>query len=92
LLERNRKLVNQFLDTRNDLEAVRPKFGTIVFPRLKRGNADEFTRVLREKYQTSVVPGRFFEMPAHFRLGLGGDTEVLTAGLERLGSALDELT
>jgi aspartate/methionine/tyrosine aminotransferase len=92
LLERNRKLVNQFLDTRNDLEAVRPKFGTIVFPRLKRGNADEFTRLLREQYQTSVVPGRFFEMPAHFRLGLGGDTEVLRAGLQQLGSALDELT
>jgi aspartate/methionine/tyrosine aminotransferase len=46
--------------------------------------------LLREKYETSVVPGRFFEMPAHFRVGLGGDSETLAEGLERLGGALDE--
>jgi aspartate/methionine/tyrosine aminotransferase len=47
--------------------------------------------LLREKYETSVVPGRFFEMPEHFRLGFAGDTNVLESGLERLGAALDEL-
>jgi len=30
-------------------------------------------------------------MPAHFRIGLGGDSETFVEGLERLGSALDEL-
>jgi hypothetical protein len=45
---------------------------------------------LRENYETSVVPGKFFEMPRHFRLGIGGETEELRAGLERLGAALDE--
>jgi aspartate/methionine/tyrosine aminotransferase len=48
--------------------------------------------LLREKYETSVVPGSYFELPAHFRVGLGGDTETLAAGLKRLGSALDELS
>jgi aspartate/methionine/tyrosine aminotransferase len=91
LLQTNRVLVNQFLDSRNDLEAVRPEFGTTVFPRLKRGTMEQLIAVLRSKYETSVVPGSCFEMPAHFRLGLAGDTETLAAGLERLGAALDEL-
>jgi aspartate/methionine/tyrosine aminotransferase len=47
--------------------------------------------LLRTKYETSVVPGSFFEMPAHFRLGFAGDTETLVAGLERLSAALDEV-
>lgn len=91
LLENNHALVNRFLDTRDDLETVRPGFGTIVFPRVSWGSADGLCQLLREKYETSVAAGRFFEMPAHFRLGLGADSETLVAGLERLGYALDEL-
>jgi len=45
---------------------------------------------LREKYETSVVPGEFFEAPQHFRLGIGGETANLRAGLERLEAALNE--
>jgi aspartate/methionine/tyrosine aminotransferase len=91
LLDRNRNLLNQFLDTRNDLETVRPDFGTVMFPRVRSGNADQLCRLLREKYETSVVPGIFFEAPAHFRLGIATDTDTLKAGLERLGAALDEI-
>ena len=40
---------------------------------------------------TAIVPGRWFDMPGHFRLGLGGDTEVIKEGLALLGAALDEL-
>ncbi|HYN25591.1 MAG TPA: aminotransferase class I/II-fold pyridoxal phosphate-dependent enzyme, partial [Pyrinomonadaceae bacterium] len=69
LLQTNHGLVNQFLDSRDDLEAVRPEFGTIVFPRVKHGTTEQLIALLRTKYETSVVPGSFFEMPAHFRLG-----------------------
>lgn len=92
LLDRNRKLLNEFLDTREELETVRPEFGTVMFPRVRNGDAEELCRVLREKYETSVVPGRFFEMPAHFRVGIAGETDVLEEGLERLGKALDEIS
>jgi aspartate/methionine/tyrosine aminotransferase len=92
LLDRNRRLLNEFLDTREDLEVIRPEFGTVMFPRVRRQSADDLCQLLREKYETSVVPGRFFEMPAHFRVGIAGDTGVLEAGLERLASALDELS
>ncbi len=92
LLDRNRKLLNQFLDSRVDLETARPEFGTIMFPRLKgKRSADHLCQLLREKHETSVVPGRFFEIPEHFRIGLGGDSDSLEQGLERLGDALDQL-
>jgi aspartate/methionine/tyrosine aminotransferase len=90
LLTTNRLLLDQFLDSRKDIESARPPAGTVVFPRLVRGNADDLYKLLREKYETAVVPGRFFEMPDHFRIGIGGDTETLRAGLERISAALDE--
>jgi aspartate/methionine/tyrosine aminotransferase len=90
-LDENRRLLNEFLDRRGDLETIRPTAGSIMFPRVKQGDSEKLCELLRERYETSVVPGRFFEMPAHFRIGLGGDTETLIEGLRRLGSALDEV-
>jgi aspartate/methionine/tyrosine aminotransferase len=90
LLTANRVLLDTFLSSRSDLECFRPPAGTLVFPRLKRGDTKAFFKLLREKYETTVVPGEFFEMPRHFRIGIGGDTSGLRASLERLGAALDE--
>jgi len=91
LLDHNRSLLNEFLDTREDLETIRPEFGTVMFPRVCNGDADELCRLLREKYETSLVPGRFFELPAHFRVGIAVSSDVLEQGLARLGAALDEI-
>jgi aspartate/methionine/tyrosine aminotransferase len=90
LLAANRTVLNAFLDSRRDLRCLRPPAGTVVFPRLAHGDPEAFFKLLREKYETSVVPGEFFEMPQHFRIGIGGDTATLRAGLERLSAALDE--
>lgn len=90
IVDANRAQLYSFLDARRDLECVRPRFGTVAFPRLRRGSVDELCTLLREKYETSVVPGSFFGMAQHFRIGLGGDTQMTAAGLERLGRALDE--
>src|ERR1044071_4708755 len=90
LLDRNRQILNEFLDTRDDLEVVRPDFGTVMFPRVRHGTSERLCDLLREKYETSVVPGVFFEMPAHFRVGIAGDTDVLSEGLKRLALALDD--
>lgn len=91
LLERNRPLLDQFLDSRDDLDTIRPRLGTVVAPRVRRGRVDELCSLLLEKYETSVVPGAFFEMPDHIRIGIACDSEMLAAGLERLGAALDEM-
>jgi aspartate/methionine/tyrosine aminotransferase len=90
LLTINRRLLDAFLDSRHDLECFRPPAGTVVFPRLAHGDTETFLNLLRKKYDTTVVPGRFFEMPQHFRIGIGGETDSLRAGLDRLGVALDE--
>ena len=90
LLGANRALIDSFLDSRSDLECFRPPAGTVVFPRLSHGDPEAFFPLLREKYETTVVPGAFFEMPRHFRVGIGGDTAGLRGGLEHLSSALDD--
>jgi aspartate/methionine/tyrosine aminotransferase len=92
LLETNRALVREFLSTRRQtLECFFPEHGTTLFPHLKRGDGDQLFALLKQKYETSIIPGSFFEAPQHFRIGLGGDTEMLREGLRRLGSALDEM-
>ena len=92
LLETNRPVLERFLRARDELETIETHFGTTAFPRLKRGSVEELCGLLREKYETTVVPGKFFDMPDHFRIGIGGEPEILAAGLERLGYALDEIS
>jgi hypothetical protein len=90
LLERNRAMLDRFLRARHDLQVATPGLGTVVFPQWTGGNVEELCARLREKYDTTVVPGRFFGMPEHIRIGIGGETEMLAHGLERLSAALDE--
>jgi aspartate/methionine/tyrosine aminotransferase len=92
LLQINRALLDTFLDSRQDLECFRPAVGTVVFPRLTCKEPERFFKLLRKKYETTVVPGRFFEMSQHFRLGIGVETRELSAGLDCLRAALDEFT
>jgi aspartate/methionine/tyrosine aminotransferase len=89
ILARNKSLADAFLRSRPELEWV-PSSGTIVFPRI-RGLADSrpfVDRLMRER-STALGPGSFFEAPAHFRLGYGGDTEKIKAGLGNVAAALD---
>ncbi len=88
LLKTNRAILNQFFDRHSDrLEVIRPDYGTIAFPRLKKGNSDEFCNRLLNQFETSVVPGRFFEMPKHFRIGIGCATDTLITGLQRISDS-----
>jgi aspartate/methionine/tyrosine aminotransferase len=89
ILEVNGQLVREALGERAELEWVDPAGGTVVFPRVT-GLADTsgFAQRLLADRATAVVPGRFFEAPAHLRLGFGGDTEALRAGLDAVRSAL----
>lgn len=87
----NHAELEAFLESRDDVACVRPKYGTVAFPKLLRGSVDELHQLLREKYDTSIVPGSYFGMPQHFRIGIGGEPEMTREALTRLGSALDEL-
>jgi len=88
LLETNRALINQFLADHPQLECEPSRFGTTVFPRLRNLKAAEFVTLLREQFETSVVPGDFFEQPQFIRIGFGRQTEMVRAGLERISEAL----
>ncbi|HEX5474425.1 MAG TPA: pyridoxal phosphate-dependent aminotransferase [Vicinamibacterales bacterium] len=89
ILDANRPLVREFLASRPELEWVESR-STVVFPRL-RGvpDAGRFVERLLDERDTGLVPGRFFDAPAHFRLGIAGRADVLRAGLEQIGAALD---
>ena len=92
ILETNRAVLNDFLDSREELNAKRSEVGTTCFPRLEKANVDTLWNLLNEKYETAFVPGRFFESPQHLRIGMCAQTELFATGIERLGKALDELS
>jgi hypothetical protein len=91
ILEGNRAAANAFFESRQDLRVARVTTGMIAFPRLLHGDVETLAHVLREEHETTVVPGRFFEAPEHFRLAIGAAPETVTEGLARLGAALDRL-
>ncbi len=88
LIEANREALVAALGDHPAIEMRLSPVGTTVFPRLRQGDVDGFCAFLRERYETSVVPGRYFERPEHFRVGLAGDVEMTREGLERLAEAL----
>ncbi len=91
LLNANRPVLQDFLDSRDDIEYFQPEWGAIVFPKLRQGSVEDLDKLLRHKYETAVVPGSYFDMPQHFRIGIGGEPEMTRVALERLSTALDEM-
>jgi aspartate/methionine/tyrosine aminotransferase len=91
LLDANRMILNKFLASRTDLEGGVLSKGTVSFPRLHFGDVSRFCKILLEEFETLVVPGRYFGMAEHVRIGIGGDSRLLEVGLQRIGSALDRL-
>jgi hypothetical protein len=78
-----------FMADQPALEWVAPPGGTVAFPRLRATvSADAFAGRLLRDFETAVVPGRYFEAPAHFRVALGIPGDVLARGLDAIGRAL----
>jgi len=91
VVEADRKLLRDFLAQQSAISAVWTDWGTTSFPRLSSdhgSSADVFLERLQSKFDTSAVPGRFFEMPDHFRIGMGMNTEMFAEGLNRISRAL----
>jgi aspartate/methionine/tyrosine aminotransferase len=89
ILEPNFAAFERFMAGQSRLEWVKPAGGTVAFPRLKGvTTTDEFADRLIRQFETAVVPGRFFEAPAHLRIALGIDGAVLARGLAAIGRAL----
>jgi aspartate/methionine/tyrosine aminotransferase len=88
IIDANRNVLRDLLAEHPAIEMKISPVGTTAFPRLRQGNGAEFCDFLRQRYETSVVPGRYFERPEHFRIGLGGEAEMTREGLVRLAEAL----
>jgi aspartate/methionine/tyrosine aminotransferase len=84
VVDADRLLLGEFLDRQEEFTAQRTDWGTTSLLRRKQGDTEGFLARLRTEQETSAVPGHFFEMPEHFRIGLGVDTEMFREGLRRL--------
>jgi aspartate/methionine/tyrosine aminotransferase len=92
ILEPNLATLLEFTRSRTELEWIPPSGGTVGFPRISGiDDAGPFVDKMLHKYETGLVPGRFFQSPAHFRVAFGGPADILAGGLEALGRALDRL-
>jgi len=92
LLEENRSILRRFIQEEEKLSWVEPHGGAVCFPRIESNtNGDKLAAILSEKYETSIVPGSFFEEPRHFRLGFGLNPQTLIQGLENIKMALKEI-
>lgn len=90
LIHENGAIVREFLRSSPEVEWIEPGGGTVVFPRIARvTDSSHFAERLLTLRDTAIVPGHFFEAPAHFRLGFGGSSTALRSGLEALRAALE---
>ncbi|HWI77035.1 MAG TPA: pyridoxal phosphate-dependent aminotransferase [Sphingomicrobium sp.] len=91
LLLRNREAFNAFVERRDDLDCMKAEHGITAFPRWAGGDTERLDDRLHEEFDAAVVPGRWFEMPDHFRIGFGYPAEHFDEGLKRLGAGLESL-
>jgi aspartate/methionine/tyrosine aminotransferase len=87
VVEADRAILRDFLARQDRFGAPRTDWGTTCFLRSKQGGVESFLQRLRADYETSAVPGRFFEMSGHFRIGMGVDTAMFREGVKRMERA-----
>ena len=92
IVEADRVLLADFLARQKSVSTPRTEFGTTAIVRLIEWRCRQFLARLRTEQETSVVPGRFFELPNHFRIGMGVDTEMFREGLQRIGRVLEAVS
>lgn len=91
MLDRNRRTFNAFVESRSDLACAPAEHGITAFPLWAGGDTQRLDDHLHDSYDAAVVPGRWFEMPDHFRVGFGYRSDAFEQALDRLGAALDDL-
>jgi aspartate/methionine/tyrosine aminotransferase len=85
-------VVQRWLDGETRVSWVAPRAGISGCLRLPDLMQDvTFAQHLRERYDTQVVPGSFFEAPGTVRLSFGVDPATLEQGLANVSVALDDL-
>ncbi len=89
ILDPNIEQVHAFLAEHAEwLDCVVPERSMTVFPRLKQEEDSQGLHDWLRERETSIVPGRFFEDPRHFRLGFAVQPENVAEGLRQLSLGL----
>ncbi|MFL6201309.1 MAG: aminotransferase class I/II-fold pyridoxal phosphate-dependent enzyme [Thermoanaerobaculia bacterium] len=89
ILDPNIRMIHEFLREHEDLlDCVVPPRAMKVFPRLRKEEDSQPLHDRLRELETSIVPGRFFEFPRHFRLGFAVLPEDVGEGLRRLSRVL----
>ena len=91
ILDVNRKIAAQALQEMPAIHGGIPSCGSVLFPHSAVPVAKLANRLLKE-YGTVIAEGRFFGVPDHFRLGLGGETQDLKKGLANLRRLLRSIS
>lgn len=85
-------IMREWLDTRSDIEYLKPEGGVTVWMRIKGiSETGNLATVLRNEFATLVVPGEYFQSPGWLRVGYRIEPTTLREGLARLGKAIDGL-
>jgi aspartate/methionine/tyrosine aminotransferase len=85
-------IMRDFMAAHPMLEWMEPIGGAVAFPRISGvEDASDFVSMAVNDFDVGVTPGSFFGAPAHFRVAVAGERDVLEGGLEALGRALDRL-
>ena len=89
ILDPNIRQVHAFLAEHSDwLDCAVPARSMTVFPRLRKEEDSNALHDWLRGWETSIVPGRFFEAPRHFRLGFAVHPEDVAQGLKHLSEGL----
>ncbi len=87
-----REIMQRWVDAEPRVSWVAPHAGITGCVRLPHLMQDgPFAQHLRERYDTQVVPGSFFEAPGFIRVSFGVDPAMLEPALANISAALDDL-
>ena len=85
----SRPVWKAWLESTPGIEARVPEHGIIAFPRVvDAGDTLALAEFLVREHQVDVVPGEFFGLPGHLRIGCGVPRATLEAALERVASGI----
>jgi capreomycidine synthase len=89
---RNLEVLAAWVEAHRDgVSWVRPQGGVTAFPRFDTlRDTEPLCRRLAERHRVLLVPGNCFGQPAHVRLGFGGPTAELEAGLQQVAACMEE--
>ena len=87
--QESRPMWERWLSGTEGIRCVVPEFGIIAFPRIE-GVEDTIalSEFLAREHQVDAVPGEFFGLPGHLRIGCGVPPATLEEGLARLGRGI----